>query len=72
MSLKTPGELTSFAKNGFILNNETAQLAKKELDQGVPFGTHLTIESIRSLKKQNKKPFWKHLQKFFSIQGHRH
>jgi hypothetical protein len=37
MSLKTPGELASFAQNRLIL--KTARLAKKEIDQGVPFGT---------------------------------
>ncbi|KAL3900098.1 MAG: hypothetical protein SGCHY_001572 [Lobulomycetales sp.] len=60
------------ANKGQILNNESAELAKRELDAGVPFGTHLTKESIRSLQKENKtNTFWSKLKKLFSAKGQR-
>lgn len=40
---------------GALLTEEAAQLAKEELDQGLPFGTVLTKESIKSRKSQKLK-----------------
>ena len=65
---RTPHEIATFAKNGELLTNEVAELAKMELDQGVPFGTHLTRESIHSLKKQNKtSSVWDKIKCFFNF-----
>lgn len=54
----SPSRLTTFAKNGSILTNETAELAKKELDEKVPFGTYLTSDSIKKAKREKNGSLW--------------
>jgi hypothetical protein len=61
----SPSRLAIFATNGSLLTDETAELAKKELDQGVPFGTYLTSDSIKKARKEKKGSLWERIKSYF-------
>ncbi|KAL3900097.1 MAG: hypothetical protein SGCHY_001571 [Lobulomycetales sp.] len=48
---RSPSELATFAPKGALLKEETAALAKEELDKGLPFGSVLTSQNVKQAKK---------------------
>ncbi|KAJ3377595.1 hypothetical protein HDU92_008139 [Lobulomyces angularis] len=64
MAKYSPSQLASFAAKGKLLDNESAEIAKMEIDD-LSFGTFLTTDSALSRKTLQSTSKWHKLTKFF-------